>query len=184
MSNHHVCPWWFAYTFDNPLRRLIHNPRKIFSAYVKEGMTVIDIGCGMGYFTLGLAELVGDGGRVIAVDLQQQMLDIMAKRATGRGLSHRIIPHRAGPTAIGVTTPVDFGLAFWMIHEVPFPELFFKEVATILKPAAKLFYAEPAFHVSSKKYNEILAVAKKKGLSMNMTLAIRFSRAALLENKT
>jgi ubiquinone/menaquinone biosynthesis C-methylase UbiE len=184
MSNHHVCPWWLAYTFDNPLRRLIHNPGKILSAYVKKGMTVIDIGCGMGFFTLGLAELVGDTGMVIAVDLQQQMLDIMVKRATGKGLAHRIIPHRADPTAIGVTTPVDFGLAFWMIHEVPAPALFFKEVAVILKPAAKLLYAEPAFHVPAGKYNEILAVAEKTGLSMNMTLAIRFSRAALLQNKT
>ena len=64
MSDHHVCPWWLAYTFDNPLRRLIHNPRDIFSGYVKEGMTVMDVGCGMGYFTLGLAEL-GPGPKII-----------------------------------------------------------------------------------------------------------------------
>jgi ubiquinone/menaquinone biosynthesis C-methylase UbiE len=82
MPDHHVCPWWLAYTFDNRLRRLIHNPQKILSGYVQEGMTVMDIGCGMGYFTLGLAELVGDAGQVLAVDLQQQMLDIMMKRAT------------------------------------------------------------------------------------------------------
>ena len=183
MSNHHVCPWWLAYTFDNPLRRLIHNPGKILSRYVKEGMTVIDIGCGMGYFTLGLAELVGDAGQVIAVDLQQQMLNIMLKRATRRGLAHRIIPHRAKPTAIGLTTPVDFILAFWMIHEVPDPALFFKEVAAILKPSAKLLYAEPTFHVPEKKYNQILADADETGLSISRPLAIRFSRATLLEKK-
>jgi len=183
MSNHHVCPWWLAYSFDNPLRRLIHSPREILSAYVKEGMTAIDIGCGMGFFTLGLAELVGDTGLVIAADLQQQMLDIMLKRATGKGLAHRIIPQRANPTAIGVTTPVDFGLAFWMIHEVPDPTIFFKEVKAILKPSAKLLYAEPAWHVSASKYQKILAVAEKTGLSMSMALKIRFSRAALLENK-
>ena len=98
MSDHHVCPWWLAYTFDNPLRRLIHNPRKIFSDYVQEGMTVVDIGCGMGYFSLGLAELVGDEGQVISVDLQQEMLDITLKRATKKGLEHRIILNRAAPT--------------------------------------------------------------------------------------
>jgi ubiquinone/menaquinone biosynthesis C-methylase UbiE len=184
MSDHHVCPWWLAYTFDNPLRRLIHDPRKILSPFVKEGMTVIDIGCGMGYFTLGLADLVGDGGQVIAVDLQQQMLDIMLKRAREKGLAHRIIPHCAEPTAINVTTPVDFALAFWMIHEVPDPTLFFQEVAAILKPSAKLLYAEPAFHVPERRYNEILAVAEKTGLSIISPLSIRFSRAALLAKRS
>jgi ubiquinone/menaquinone biosynthesis C-methylase UbiE len=183
MASHHVCSWWLAYTFDNPLRRLIHNPVKILSGYVKEGMTVIDIGCGMGHFTLGLAELVGEHGQVIAVDLQQQMLNIMLKRARGKGLAQRIKPHRAEPTAIGITTPVDFGLAFWMIHEVPDPAVFFKEVAAILKPAARLLYAEPALHVPARKYNEILAVAETAGFSSREPLAIRFSRATLLENK-
>jgi ubiquinone/menaquinone biosynthesis C-methylase UbiE len=183
MPDHHVCPWWLAYTFDNRLRRLIHNPQKILSGYVREGMNVMDIGCGMGYFTLELAELVGDAGQVIAVDLQQQMLNIMMKRATKKGLARRIIPHRAEPNKIGVTTPVDFILAFWMIHEIPDPAIFFKEIVAILKSSAKLLYTEPTFHVAEGKYNEILAVAEKKGLSISRTLAIRFSRAALLENK-
>ena len=180
MSEHHVCPWWLAYTFDNPLRRLIHNPRKILSGYVKEGMTVMDVGCGMGYFTLGLAELVGDAGKVIAVDLQQQMLDITLKRATKKGLEHRIILHRAAPTAIGFTTPVDFVLAFWMVHETPDPEKFFAEIVSILKPAGKIVYTEPAFHVPEKKYHKILSAAKKSGLTKSHDLKIAFSRATLL----
>jgi len=180
----HVCPPSVIKWLNSPLRKLIHNPRKILSPFVKEGMKVIDIGCGMGYFTLGLADLVGDGGQVIAVDLQQQMLDMMLKRVTKKGLAHRIIPHCAEPTAINVTTPVDFALAFWMIHEVPDPTLFFQEVAAILKPSAKLLYAEPAFHVPERRYDEILAVAEKTGLSISSPLSIRFSRATLLANKS
>ena len=181
MSSHHVCPWWLAYTFDNPLRRLFHNPKAMFSEYVKEGMTVMDIGCGMGYFTLGLAELVGDAGKVIAIDLQQEMLDITIKRATKKGLTHRITQHRAQPDSINITTPVDFILAFWMVHEVPDQAAFFKEAAAILKPSANLFYAEPAFHVSEARYKEILASAERSHLKISRDLSIRFSRAALLE---
>ena len=84
-QNHHVCPWWMAYTFDNPVRKLFHNPQKIFDAYIRVGMTVMDVGCGMGYFSRGMAKLVGTSEKVIAVDLQQKMLDIMLKRARGRG---------------------------------------------------------------------------------------------------
>lgn len=181
MSDHHICPWWLAYTFDNPLRRLFHNPREIFRDYVKEGMTVMDIGCGMGYFSIGLAEIVGDNGQVIAIDLQQQMLDIMLKRAAKKGVAQRITPLRAKPDSINNSTPVDFVLAFWMVHEVPDPAHFFNEVAAILKPSAKLLYTEPTLHVSEKKYKEILAAADRNGLKKVQDLSIRFSHAAILE---
>ena len=183
MSSHHVCPWWLAYTFDNPLRRLIHDPRKILADYVTKGMTVIDVGCGMGHFTLGLAELVGNTGQVIAVDLQQQMLNILLKRAARKGLAHRVIAHNNSTATIGINSPVDFVLAFWMIHEVEDPEIFFTEITAILKYSGKLLYAEPTFHVSRRKYNEILNVAVKTGLTISRTLAIPLSRSVLLENK-
>lgn len=184
MADHHVCPWWLAYTFDNPLRRFIHNQKAILGDYVKPGMTVMDIGCGMGYFTLGLAELVGDTGKVIAVDLQQEMLDIMLKRAKRKGLEHRITPHRAKTDSINNSTEVDFILAFWMVHEVPDPVTFFREVAANLKPDAKLLYTEPSFHVPAKRFLEILAAADKAGLTKVRDLTVRFSRAALLHSKT
>ena len=52
LTGDHVCPWWLAYTFDNPLRRLVHNPEKMLQKFIKEGDTVVDIGCGMGYFSI------------------------------------------------------------------------------------------------------------------------------------
>jgi ubiquinone/menaquinone biosynthesis C-methylase UbiE len=183
MSSHHVCSWWLAYTFDNPLRRLIHKPEKIFGHYIQKGMTVMDIGCGMGYFTLALAEMVGDRGRVIAVDLQQKMLDIMLKRAARKGWAHRIIPHRCEADIIGVPTPADFILAFWMIHEVADPVNFFTELAAILKHSGKLLYAEPLLHVPEKKFTDILSAAGNAGLMISRTLNIRFSRAVLLTTK-
>jgi 2-polyprenyl-3-methyl-5-hydroxy-6-metoxy-1,4-benzoquinol methylase len=54
----HVCPWWLAYTFDNPIRRFFHKPDQMLAKFVKEGMTVVDIGCGMGYFSIGLAKIL------------------------------------------------------------------------------------------------------------------------------
>ncbi len=57
----YVCPAEFAGSLDNPLRRLIHNPRKILEPYIRKGMNVLDLGCGPGYFTGELARLVGEG---------------------------------------------------------------------------------------------------------------------------
>lgn len=180
MSGDHVCPWWMAYTFDNPLRRLIHNPEKIFADFVTEGMTVLDVGCGMGYFSLGLARMVGHNGKVISVDLQQKMIDVLQKRAAKTGLAPRIESHICAADDLQLNTPVDFALAFWMVHETPDPEKFFAQIVSILKPAGKILYAEPAFHVSDEQYYTIIAAAHKSGLSKFIDLNIAFSRAAIL----
>lgn len=85
MKDKHICPWWLADTFDNPLRRYFHYPHALLMSYLKEGMTVIDIGCGMGYFSREMAKIVGNTGKVIAADLQQEMLAITLKRAEKEG---------------------------------------------------------------------------------------------------
>jgi len=70
-----VCPPKHVKWLNNPLRKLIQNPKNIMGEYVSPGDTVIDLGCGGGYFTVALAKMVGDRGRVIAMDLQKEMLD-------------------------------------------------------------------------------------------------------------
>ena len=51
---------------------------------------MLDVGCGMGLFSLAMAKLVGDQGQVIAVDLQQKMLDVLRRRAEKAGVADRI----------------------------------------------------------------------------------------------
>ena len=108
----HVCPWWLAYTFDHPLRLFFHNPAKMLSPYVDQGMTVLDVGCGMGFFSIGLARLVGDSGMVISADVQPKMLDTLQKRSKKAGLEHIIRTHPCEHGKLGVDRPVDFILAF------------------------------------------------------------------------
>ena len=50
-------------------RRWVQDPEEIVKPYVRRGSTVLDIGCGMGYFTIPLAGLVGEEGQVIALDI-------------------------------------------------------------------------------------------------------------------
>ena len=106
-------------TFDNPLRRLIHNPYRILGGLVHPGQTVVDLGCGMGYFSIPLARMVGPKGKVICIDVQQQMLDGLRRRATRAGVLSQVTLHRCEPTQLGLAEPADFVLAFWMLHEVP-----------------------------------------------------------------
>lgn len=87
---HRVCPWWLGYLLVNPLRRLVQNPVALLQPYVAEGMTVLEPGPGMGFFTLDLARLVGPAGRVIAIELQPRMLEALRRRAQRAGLGGRV----------------------------------------------------------------------------------------------
>lgn len=108
MMTNHVCPWWGGYFIDNPLRRLLHDPTKIVGPYVRPGMSVLDVGCGMGWFSIPMARWVGDQGRVLAVDLQQQMLDVLRRRAASAGVAHRIDTQLCLQDHLGLNGPSQF----------------------------------------------------------------------------
>jgi ubiquinone/menaquinone biosynthesis C-methylase UbiE len=179
--NDRVCPWWFCYSFDNPLRRLIHDPARLLEPYVKPGMTAVDIGCGMGYFTLGLTKLVGPGGKVIAVDLQGKMLAALGRRARKAGLADRIVPHRCRLDRLGVEELADFVLAFWMAHEVRDKPRFFGEIFSLLKTDGRLLLVEPKFHVTRSSFGQTVEVCRAAGFRLLGEPAVALSRAVLME---
>lgn len=179
--NQHTCPWQICFTFDNPLRRLVQNPEKILRKYVKPLDTVMDIGCGMGYFTIALCRLVGDKGNVLAVDLQSEMLEGVKKRAVENGVSSQLKLHKCSAEKIGITDKFDFILTFWMAHEVKNLESFFSEIASLLKPKGKILIAEPLLHVTAEKFNNEISLLRKNGFEVLENPKIFFSRAALLQ---
>jgi ubiquinone/menaquinone biosynthesis C-methylase UbiE len=178
----HICPWYMAYLFDNPLRPLIHDPWKILELYVKPGMTVLDVGCGMGFFSLGMAKMVGPGGKVLSLDLQEKMLQILGKRARRRGLSQRIESRLVEEGVFPIEDPVDFALCFWMVHEVPDQGGFFRELGRILRPGANVLIAEPGMnHVKEEDLEETVRIASAEGFSLIERPKIRMSKAVVLE---
>ncbi len=175
-----VCPWWLCFTFDNPLRKLLHNPEAILSPYVHPGDRVIDIGPGMGYFTIPLARLVGRKGHVIAIDVQERMLSALMTRAKKKGISERIEAYLASQKSLGIHEKADFILAFWMVHEVPDQSTFFREIRDLLKPSGSLLLAEPIVHVRRKYFLRTLQSATEMGLVVKESPKIRLSHSALL----
>jgi ubiquinone/menaquinone biosynthesis C-methylase UbiE len=177
--SHEMCPWWLCFTFDNFIRRALQNPTKIVQPYLKEGYKVLDVGPGMGYFTIPMAKLVGESGQVIAADLQPHMLDAIKRRATRAGIQSRIKLHLASLERIGVTEPVDFALAFWMVHEVPDQVHLLKEIAGTLKPQGQFLLAEPVLHVSGPAFAKSVNIAQEVGLSIVDKPRIFISNAVL-----
>lgn len=180
IRDRHVCPWWLCFTFDNLIRKLFHNPENILAPYVREGDTVLDVGPGMGYFSIPLARMVGDKGKVIAADVQAPMLAALRKRVQKQGLEGRIVLHLCKPDSIGIRDPIDFALAFWMVHEVPDRNKFFHEIRLLLKPTGKLMLAEPTIHVTRPMFEDTLKRAEEVGFVVTENPKISMSRTAVL----
>ena len=180
---HRVCPWWLGYLLASPLRRLIQDPAKMLSPYVREGMTVLEPGPGMGFFTLELARLVGPSGRVVAVDIQDRMLASLKRRAARAGLSERIDIRLTSPDTLGLWSlagQVDFTPAIAVVHELPAVERFFQEVAQASKPGAGLLVAEPTGHVKTARFEAQLQAATRAGFVLEARPSIWRSHAAFL----
>ena len=93
--NNRVCPVERAGRLDNRIRRWVQNPQKLLKPYIQEGMTVLDIGCGPGFFSLDMAQMVGKSGRVIGADLQEGMLQKLRDKIQGTELGERITLHKS-----------------------------------------------------------------------------------------
>ncbi|MCG8697329.1 MAG: class I SAM-dependent methyltransferase [Bacteroidales bacterium] len=159
----HVCPVERAGALDMNLRRLVHHPQKIFGNYIQEGMTVLDFGCGPGFFTIDVAKMVGENGKVIAADLQQGMLDKVNLKMNKHKVGHRINLHQCGADTIGLKEQVDFAYAFFVVHEVPDQEKLFKDLSEVVKKGGKFYMAEPRGHVKKNDFEASVALAKKQG---------------------
>ncbi len=179
-----VCPWWLGYILASPIRRLLHDPAATVQPYVKPGMTVLEPGPGMGFFTLELPRQVGPKGRVIAVDVQPRMIAGLKRRLAKGGLSDRVDARVAPPDSLGLAdlrAKVDFTLAMAVVHETPGDAWFFSQVAEAMKPGATLLLAEPAGHVKESAFTAELEAAMAAGFTVQSRPAMRRLQAALLK---
>jgi ubiquinone/menaquinone biosynthesis C-methylase UbiE len=182
-NRNRVCPVEISGSLDTRIRRWLQNPYKILKPYIAEGITAIDIGCGPGFFPLPMSELVGKSGKIIAVDLQQGMLQKLQQKIKGTELEERITLHKCEQDKIGVLEKADFILAFYMVHEIPNKDNFFKELKSLLKENGSIFIVEPKlFHVSKKEFEEMLERGESAGLKPAEFPHLPLSRAVLLKN--
>lgn len=159
----HVCPAQLAFFLDNWVRRWIQPPGRIVGEYTQAGDTVLDIGCGPGFFTLEMARRVGETGRVYAIDLQAAMLTRVGRKAERMGLAKCIHLHQCRPDRIDLAVQADFALAYYMVHETPSVDGFLNEVHQMVRPGGRLLAVEPRFHVGQRAFEEMCQAARDAG---------------------
>ena len=149
-------------------------------------MTLLEPGCGMGYFSLPMARLVGPDGRVICVDVQPRMIEGLRRRARRTGLLDRIEARVCTSGDLGLSPwsgRIDLAVAIHTIHEVGDEGAFLGQVAAALRPGGTLLILEPRGHVGREAFEATLDTAAGVGLYEKDRPAVRRKLAAVLVNE-
>ena len=174
-----VYPVEQAGSLENRLRKLVQNPRTILKLYIRPGITVLDLGCGPGFFSIEIAKMLNGSGKVIAADLQEGMLEKVETKIRGTLLEKKIELHKCEADRIGLKSKVDFILAFYVVHEIKDHKLLFEEMKALLKPDGKICIVEPSFHVSRNTFKDMIRNLMKAGFEVSQAPKILFSRSII-----
>ena len=175
----HVCPVWIGYLMASPLRKMQQNPTTILSPYIQKGMNILEIGPAMGYFSIPMAKMTGSEGMVHCVDIQENMLRKLERRAIRNNVIYNIETILATGNTQNIEHlkgKIDFCLLAYVVHEVPDKVEFFKAIVTSLKPGGKALFIEPRMHVKEEDWFFSLDIAREAGFELVREVKISGSR--------
>lgn len=116
--------------------------RMLANMGIESGVTICDMGCGNGFYSLKMAKLVGARGRVLAVDIQTEMLALLRSRAEAEGIDN------ISPILGSLNNPrlpnesVDLILLVDVYHEFSHPESMLAAMRAALKPSGRIVLVE------------------------------------------
>jgi len=150
------------FVHDNPFRRLFTPPRPFVRSFVDRDQAVADLGCGPGFYTIALAEQVGSGGKVYAVDSDEKAIRAVDRKAGKRGLGN-IEAHvsSAGDLSFIKDGTIDFVLAHGLLCSMAPSErdAAVSEIKRILKPGGRAYVSVakgPWSYVDDAAWEKIL----------------------------
>jgi tRNA A58 N-methylase Trm61 len=151
----HTCPWWLGWALASPVRRLVERPEQLLVPCVEPGSRVLEVGPGMGFFTLPLARRVGEQGHVVCRELQPRMLAGLKQRLERHGLKERVDARLCTPTALGIddlAETIDTALLLYVLHEADDPAAMLRQIHAAVRKGGKMLIVEPSGHCSPARF--------------------------------
>ena len=141
------------FILDNLLRKAIYPPQRLIKKIItpsppRHHQTILDFGCGPGFYTLPTAKALGKNGKVIAVDVRQKMLGIIKRKANRKGLKNIDYIENSTFPSSRLSFPnnsIDIALLFMVLGELIEPGLTCAEIKRVLKPKGMIYILENKF---------------------------------------
>ncbi len=148
-----------AHRLSEEERKKILPPEEVLkSCGLNQGMTVVDVGCGVGYFTIPAAKIVGEGAKVYAIDVQEEMINKLKQKK----LPPNVIPILAESD---YNFPIDdkisdFTFLAFVVHENEDIEKFLNEIRRITKDDGRIVVLEwkKQYEESGPPYEERISM--------------------------
>lgn len=138
VMGHQAAGW-----LERPEREKEEDPAKLIKALdVKPGMAIADVGAGSGYHTFRLSPLVGKKGKIVAVDIQQQMLDLMKKKAEKEKITNIELVKGTETDPKLTKDSLDLILLVDVYHEFSHPYEMAAKMVEALKPGGRIAFVE------------------------------------------
>jgi len=163
------CSHWLDHIFCCTLRNLFHHPKRILADFVEPGMTVLDIGFGNGYYSLGMARMVGRDGLVVGVETDPDKVESLKFQAVDNGMAERVDARICSDTSLALddlTAQIDFALAFFVVHHAADVSALMSQTQVALKPGGRVLVVEPSHHASAEYCEGVELAARQAGLSV------------------
>jgi ubiquinone/menaquinone biosynthesis C-methylase UbiE len=134
------------------------NPRidSLMGSNIKPGFKVLDYGCGPGIYTIAAAKIVGNKGRVYALDTHPSAINRVQKLAARKGLKNIETILSDGTTGLW-TASVDIVL----LHEASYPNEVLQEIYRVLRSDGTLYFSDHQIHIRN---DEIVSRLTNTGL--------------------
>jgi ubiquinone/menaquinone biosynthesis C-methylase UbiE len=159
------CPTWLGWLVerDNPFTKIHHAATIIEHLKLGPGMTVLDVGCGPGRVTIPAAVKVGQSGEVVAMDIQEGMLEKVKEKAQKLNLKNIKYFHAALGENKLEKNKFDKVILVTVIGEIPKREEALKEIFDSLKPSGILSVTELIFDPHFQKRSVVINLATSVG---------------------
>jgi ubiquinone/menaquinone biosynthesis C-methylase UbiE len=161
------CPSWLQWMveLDNPFTATNRAEFIVGCIAITPGMTVLDAGCGPGRLTIPLAEQVGPGGRVVALDLQEGMLARVREKAEAKGLNNIEYLKAGLGTGTLASNRFDRAVMVTVLGEIPDRGKALEEVFRSLAGGGILAIVETLFDPHYQRHSVITALATRAGFT-------------------